>query len=81
MVESYYFKHGNHFVQLIDTPGFDDTHKSDADILQKLSVWLAASYSARTKLTGIIYLHRVSDNRMQGTALMNLGMFKKLCGD
>lgn len=31
-------------------------------------------------LSGILYLHRISDNRMAGTPLKNLKMFEKLCG-
>ena len=31
-------------------------------------------------LSGILYLHRISDNRMAGTPLKNLRMFNKLCG-
>ena len=33
------------------------------------------------KLTGIIYLHRISDNRISGSAILNLNMLKRLCGD
>lgn len=33
------------------------------------------------KLAGILYLHEISQARMVGTALKNLDMFKKLCGD
>lgn len=32
-------------------------------------------------LAGIIYLHRITDNRMAGTPLKNLRMFANLCGD
>jgi len=39
------------------------------------------SYGRNIKLTGIIYLHRISDNRMSGSALKNLRMFANLCGD
>ena len=31
--------HGNHLV-FVDTPGFDDTNKSDLEILQMVSNWL-----------------------------------------
>ena len=33
------------------------------------------------KLSGIIYLHRITDTRMGGVSLRNLRMFRKLCGD
>ena len=39
------------------------------------------SYHDGMKLTGIIYLHEISQTRMFGTARNNLDMFRKLCGD
>lgn len=33
------------------------------------------------KLSGVIYLHEISQTRMLGTSLKNLDMFNKLCGD
>lgn len=35
---------------------------------------------AEVRLNGIIYLHRITDVRMQGSAKKNLLMFKQLCG-
>jgi len=67
-------------VYLVDTPGFDDTDRSDTQILKEIASWLTASYSNSIKLHGIIYLHRITDPRMQGSAKRNLVMFKKLCG-
>lgn len=68
-------------VFLVDTPGFDDTYKSDTDILREIASWLAEAYEVKIKLTGIIYLHRIMDVRMGGSGMKNLRMFKKLCGD
>lgn len=67
-------------VYLIDTPGFDDTNRSDTTVLKEIATWLTDSYSHEIKLSGIIYLHRISDPRMPGSAKRNLLMFKKLCG-
>ena len=67
-------------VYLVDTPGFDDTNRSDTEVLREIATWLTDSYTANIKLNGIIYLHRISDVRMQGSAKKNLFMFKKLCG-
>ncbi|KAJ5794731.1 hypothetical protein N7457_001330, partial [Penicillium paradoxum] len=68
-------------VYLIDTPGFDDTSKKDTEVLSEIATWLGDSYSSKIKLNGIIYLHRISDRRMQGSARRNLQMFRDLCGD
>ena len=67
-------------LHLIDTPGFDDTHKSDTDVLRDIAAWLGTTYRNGILLSGIIYLHRISDPRMSGGAMRNLHMFKALCG-
>ena len=38
-------------------------------------------YENNIKLAGIIYLHRITDNRMGGSPHRNLRMFGELCGD
>ncbi|KAF8466338.1 hypothetical protein BDZ91DRAFT_168767 [Kalaharituber pfeilii] len=68
-------------IMFIDTPGFNDTNKSEGEILRDLSNWLMKSCQNNAKLSGIIYLHRISDNRMEGAALRNLQVFQALCGD
>ena len=94
-------KYANRLV-LVDTPGFDDTNKSDKEILQMIGDWLKKTYfslllprffSSREgcilftryensiKLAGIVYLHRITDNRMAGTPHRNLRMFAELCGN
>lgn len=70
----------NKTVFLIDTPGFDDTSRSDTDILKDISCFLATMYVNKWRLVGVIYLHRITDPRMGGSALKNLHMFQKLCG-
>ncbi|KAH0578625.1 hypothetical protein H2248_003763 [Termitomyces sp. 'cryptogamus'] len=65
---------------IVDTPGFDDTYVADSEILRRISVWLARSYSANMTLAGVIYLHEISQTRMLGTARKNLDMFNKLIG-
>ena len=76
----YYFRYQGVRIFLVDTPGFDDTNRSDAEVLKDVAFWLAAAYSKEAHLAGIIYLHRISDPKMGGSALRNLRMFTKLCG-
>ena len=38
-------------------------------------------YEHGTKLAGIIYIHRISDERFTGISVRNFRMFRKLCGD
>jgi hypothetical protein len=65
---------------LADTPGFDDDKQSDTDILREVARWLNSAYEQKISLTGIIYLQKISDNRVGGAGSKNLRMFKKLCG-
>lgn len=37
-------------------------------------------YEAGRKLSGIIYMHRISDNRIGGIAKENFRLFEKICG-
>lgn len=68
-------------VILIDMPGFDDTSRSDAEILRELSYSLAILHLRNVRLAGLIYLHRITDPRMTGSAMKNLRLFKSLCGE
>ena len=68
-------------VFLLDTPGFDDTNRTDGEVLREIAYFLGASYSKNIKLAGIIYLHPITDHKMRGSAIKNLAMFQALCGD
>ncbi|KAL1600254.1 hypothetical protein SLS59_005878 [Nothophoma quercina] len=68
-------------IYLVDTPGFDDTTRSDTEILREVAAWLINAYNAKFKLAGIVYLHRIQDTRIGGTGAKNLKMFRRLCGD
>ncbi len=67
-------------VYLIDTPGFDDTYRSDIEVLTEIADWLTDTYRRDVKLSGIIYLHRITDLRMTGSAKENYLRFRRLCG-
>lgn len=92
-------KYGDRIV-LVDTPGFDDTTRSDMQILEIIGKWMAqtyvlspllrqirnlehstARYENHVKLSGIVYLHRITDNRMAGSQCRNLRTFIELVGD
>lgn len=64
----------------MDTPGFDDTDLKDAEVLERLADYLADSYESGTKLSAIIYIHRINQPRMTGNMVRNLRVFRKLCG-
>jgi GTPase SAR1 family protein len=77
------FRRHGRVIRLIDTPGFDDTSKADVNILNNIAFWMSHAYRAEPKLllSGIIYLHPISETRMAGSATKNLEMMKLLCGD
>lgn len=71
----------NRKIYLMDTPGFDDTFTNDIDTLRNIAGWLGDTYSHKITLSGIIYLHRIRDKKMQGAAMKNLRIFRKLVGN
>jgi hypothetical protein len=69
-------------VHLIDTPGFENSKRSDVQVLQDIAHWLSKSFKAGTRLSGVIFMHPISDlRRITGSTTRNLRMFKKLCGE
>lgn len=68
-------------VILIDTPGFDDTMRTDADILDDIATWLEESYSHGVLLTGIVLLQPISGNKVYGSESRRTRLFKKICGE
>ncbi|SCO90686.1 uncharacterized protein FRV6_14814 [Fusarium oxysporum] len=52
-------------IYLLDTPRFDDTNRSDTEVLKEIALCLTKT---------------ITDRRMGGSAKKNLMMFRKLCG-
>ncbi|KAG6915206.1 hypothetical protein DXG01_012703 [Tephrocybe rancida] len=68
---------------LLDTPGFDNTDEAvdDKEVLRRIAVWLARSYSAHMQFAGIIYLHNISQPPKSVPRVhMDLEMLSKLSG-
>lgn len=68
-------------VRFFDVPGFDDTNRSDAEILQDIAAFTGGKYKDRKLCHGILYLHRIFDTRVSGKQKQALDMFKAFCGD
>ncbi|GJJ78402.1 hypothetical protein EMPS_10761 [Entomortierella parvispora] len=68
-------------VLILDTPGFDDTERSDFQVLTEVADYLARLYKDDFRVSGILYLHNILENRVRGSALKNLQIFEKLCGE
>ncbi|TFY83871.1 hypothetical protein EWM64_g154 [Hericium alpestre] len=75
------FQLDGHTITLIDSPGFDDTIRSDTDVLKQIATFLSEYYEKGMMLTGVIYMYSISDRRMTGVSRRNFNMFRQLCGD
>ncbi|KAK5203991.1 hypothetical protein LTR41_010201 [Exophiala xenobiotica] len=81
------FEYGGKKVHLIDTPGFNDSHRSESDVLEEICYWLSTAYgprdvdsSKRFLLNGIIYLHPLTEQKWTGTSQRSIDFLKALCG-
>ena len=79
-MQPYSFPYGTVKITLVDTPGFNDTAKSDTKVLTDICAWMSSNYRKGKLLSGIIYLHRITDVRIDGTSLKNFKMFQRMCG-
>ncbi|KAJ2920881.1 hypothetical protein H1R20_g16213, partial [Candolleomyces eurysporus] len=66
---------------LVDTPGFDDTNISDAEILRRIALWLASAYGHNMKVSCVVYMYPIYPNRMTRSDCSNVKVFRKICGD
>ncbi|KAK1833478.1 P-loop containing nucleoside triphosphate hydrolase protein [Podospora conica] len=68
-------------VTLFDTPGFDDSERSDADILNLVANYMARSYEQGMLLTGVIFVQPISQQRLLGSETRRNRLFKKILGE
>ncbi len=80
-IEPYEITIGSTALVLVDTPGFDDTNMSDFEILQTIATWLEATFEKGQLLSGVIYLHRITNTRVAGSARRALHVFQRICGE
>lgn len=65
----------------VDTPGFDDTQRSETEILEEIATYFVKLYDKGIRFSGLLYLQRITDPRMSGSAVKNLELFKLICGN
>ena len=80
-IRSYDLPLGNRQVVLVDTPGLNDSQISSTELFCQLTEWLRNSYNTAQRVCGVLYLHRILDNRMTGSALSNLHLLQMICGE
>lgn len=81
-VEFFEFEYGGYKIALLDTPGFNDTTRSETEVLKSIADYLDITFRnpPHLKLTGIIYLQSIMEPRATGSSLRNLKMFRDLVG-
>ncbi|KAK4182193.1 hypothetical protein QBC35DRAFT_445564 [Podospora australis] len=71
---------GPRSVTIVDTPGFDDTERSDAEVFQEITEFLSTQHALGIPLRGVLYLHKITDNRVTGSSRTYLGLLEPLLG-
>ncbi|KAL6248635.1 hypothetical protein RBB50_004890 [Rhinocladiella similis] len=66
---------------LVDTPGFEDTNRTSDKVLRLVSEKFADLYRCGISINASIYLHPMTEARMQPGSIMNLSTFKSLVGE
>lgn len=67
-------------VNLVDTPGFNDTQLEDEDVLQLLLDWLKNFHLNGSRFSGLLYLYPINKTREKGSDRRSLKVFQRLVG-
>lgn len=70
----------NACVNLIDTPGWDDTYRTDTDILTLIGDYLGRTFSAGQLLQRVILLQPVDGTRVYGTERKRDRLYERISG-
>jgi len=72
-------------VVFVDTPALfnpeESRPNSEKQIEKKINDWLKKAFGRRIQVAGILYLHRITDNRMTDPPYPNFQMFQRLAGE
>jgi GTPase SAR1 family protein len=67
-------------VVLVDTPSFDNSAMGDDAVLEEIRSGLQKLHEKNIPVASIVYTHRVTDTRMNGSARKSLDLCKAICG-
>lgn len=70
--------HRDMVISLIDTPGFNDSARSELEILECIATFILDRNLP--PVVGVIYMHRITDRRVTGSSRLNLDMLRAMCG-
>jgi hypothetical protein len=65
-------------IYLVDAPGFNDSRRSDMEILRKIVSYI---WSRQLTIVGVIYLHKITEKKITGSSRQNLRMLRAVCGE
>lgn len=72
---------GESQLAIVDTPGFDDSDRPDVEVLEEITRILITQHKLGIPLKGIVFLHRITDQKMQGTSRRYFEMFRRIVGE
>jgi len=74
------FEHNGRTVHLIDTPGINDSRRTELDVLKEIVFWLTAAHDNSIQLNGIVYLHSISAPKWAASCAKAVTLLKAICG-
>ena len=80
-VQSFSFEYDGRLIYLVDIPAFDQSTRTDVEVLNDVASWLRSMFREQIKLSGIIYLHPITNKYMTNSMSKYLRVFKKLWGE
>ncbi|KAI6103005.1 hypothetical protein F5141DRAFT_244382 [Pisolithus sp. B1] len=76
--ECYYA--GQRFI-LVDTPGLNNGGLLQGTVFRAIATWLEDTYRRSIELTGVIYIHSITNNSMSPADVQSAGLLGHLCGN
>src|ERR1700733_7896883 len=74
------FQHNGKTVHLVDTPGFNDSGRSEVDVFKEIVFWLSSAHASGIYLNGIVYLHSIAAPRWAASCAKSIALLKAFCG-
>ncbi|KAF5359457.1 hypothetical protein D9756_003448 [Leucocoprinus leucothites] len=65
-------------VIFVEAPGFD-FDRDEEKMAKKLEEWLKKAASKNLKISGVLYLHRITDLKLSNPPIQHLVLLRKLC--
>jgi len=67
-------------VHMLAFPGLGKAYRTDHKVLKDIAYALCSTYAKNMRLSGILYLHRITSSTFNSTYWRSLDVLKALCG-